>query len=161
LVLQTDVQQTAHEGASRNDHGVSVDAQTEVRLNARKRRFVHENADSVALFEVESLCRSSNRFRAKLIRFLVALRTRGSDAGPSWRSAPKLNARRVGVQPHDAAERVDLADDLAFSPARRLPVTGHLADESRFLRQHQLSQPSRRRPSPLRSRVPAPMTTTS
>src|SRR4051794_13421656 len=58
---------------------------------------------------------------------------------------PKLNAGRVGVQSHDSAESVDLANDLPFRLTTDCGVAGHLSDRIEVLRQHQCRASKARR----------------
>ena len=74
----------------------------------------------------------------------------------------ELNARGVGVQPHHAAQRIDLPNHLAL----RLPadgrIAGHLPDGIEILREHQrlATEPGRRLAASMPA-WPAPMTMTS
>ncbi len=138
LVLQPDVQKAAHESARRHDHRATANLEPEVRLDAACAIFIHENPDDIALLEVKVRCPLELGLGAKLVGFFVALCSRRSHARAfAGIQHAKLNAGRVGVEPHHAAERVDLADHLALGLATDRRVARHLADRVEVLRQHE------------------------
>ncbi len=129
---------------------------TTARPRTRRPRFVStphapslpdQDAHGVALLEVEVRRALQLGLDAELIRLLVALRPRRTHARPLARiEHAELDARGVRVQPHDAAQRIDLPHHLPL----RLPadgrVAGHLPHGIEVLREHQClaTEPSRR-----------------
>ena len=82
----------------------------------------------------------------KLISLLVALGAGPADAG-ALRGVehPELDAGRVGVDPHFAAEGVDLPDNLPLGLATDGRVAGHLPDRVKIHGQEQRLAPHPRR----------------
>src|ERR1019366_5930499 len=69
---------------------------------------------------------------------LVCLRATRANGGSLARvEEAKLDSRLVGRQSHLAAERVDLADQMALADAADRGVAGHLADMIEVQREHQ------------------------
>ena len=64
-----------------------------------------------------------------LVLFLVRLRTRAVHCGSlTTIEHTKLQTRRIDRQPHDATERIDLANDLSFADATDRRIATHLAN---------------------------------
>jgi hypothetical protein len=67
---------------------------------------------------------------ANTILLLVALRARRPDGGPAAGvQQPELDADRIRHLAHHAAERVDLADQVALRDTAHGRIAGHLRDE--------------------------------
>jgi len=71
-----------------------------------------------------------NLAHADAVHFLIALRARRPDGGAAAGiEQAELDADGVGDFAHDAAERVDFADEMALGDAADSGVAGHLRDE--------------------------------
>ena len=83
---------------------------------------------------------------ARAIRGLVGLRAAGAHGGAFARvEKSKLDSGLVDRQAHLAAERVDLADQVALADPADRGVAGHLADVVEVEREHQRARAHPRR----------------
>jgi hypothetical protein len=122
-----------------------------------------DDLGDMTLLDVEPFLAFAGRLQPELVRLLVALGARSADARALGSiEHAELNAGRVGIEAHLAAQRVDLPHDL---PLARPPMAG-LHDicpmVSRFIVSSNVSQPIREAASAASAPAwPAPMTMTS
>src|SRR4051812_44225027 len=102
------MEQTAHEGAGGHHDRFSFKPKCEVRLDSTGLPILSHNLGYVTLHQMQIWLPFQPCFGAELVRLLVTLGSWRADAGTLLRvQHPKLNARRVSVQPHEPAERID------------------------------------------------------
>ena len=149
LVLLADVQQPAHERPRGHHDRPRAQPDAEVRLDALRAvaRGTENQPRGIALVQVEPFLRLAHRLEPELVRLLVTLRTRPAHARSLRRvEHPALDRGGVGVDPHDAAERVDLADHVPLGQSADRRVARHLPDRIEILREHRrLATRARRR----------------
>ena len=142
FVLQPHMEQPAHEGARCDDDCLCIHAQPEITFDAARSVAVDQDADGVALFQVETRRSLQQRLGAELVSFLVALCSRRTDARtfPSIQHS-ELDARGIRIEPHHSAQRVDFSDHLTFRLPTDRRVAGHLTDGIKILCKHQRFAP--------------------
>ena len=129
LISQADMQQPSHECASRNHHCPPIEAEAEIRFHSLDSIIPDHEPRDISLLHVEVRMALEERLHAELIGLLVALRSRSPDARSLCGiQHAELNAGRIGVQPHRAAEGIDLTDHMPLRQTSDRRVTGHLPD---------------------------------
>ena len=138
LIAEANVEQAAHE-CSGGDHdrpGAKTDP--EVCFHTDGDVILHEEARDISLREMETRLLLERGLHAELVCLLVALRAGRSHARPfASIQHSKLNACRVGIDPHGTAERIDLTDHVTFGEPTHGRIARHLADGVGILSQHQ------------------------
>ena len=117
MILLADVQKATHERARRHHNRPRPQSYTECGLDALHGIAcrVEDETRGVALVQVEPLLRLADCLKPELVRLLVALRARPAHARSFRRvEHAALDGSGVRVEAHRAAERIDLADHVAF-----------------------------------------------
>jgi hypothetical protein len=132
------VNQAAQEGAGRRDHGARAVPHADLVLDARDAPAFENEARRLALPHLEVRFALDRTLHRAAVAGAVALRTRGAYRRPA-RGIERLELDRgaVGVLAHLAAERVDLADQMALGGAADGRVAGHLTDRVEVHREEQ------------------------
>jgi hypothetical protein len=139
------MEQAAHECASRDDHRATIEAQTEIGFHALDAVFADYEPRDISLLHVEVWLALEERLHAKLIGFLVALRSRGSNARTlRGIQHAELNPGGVGVQSHRAAEGIDLTDHVALRQTANRGIARHLPHGVRILSEKERLTPQPR-----------------
>ena len=122
---------------------------------ARRRRASTSRSVTVACFSSRPGWLSSAYFIAQAIGLLVALRAQRLHGGPlAGIEQAHLDEGAVGVAAHLAAERVDLAHEMALGRPADRGVAGHQRDAIEVHRQQQrAASHARRRQRRLAARV--------
>ena len=139
LVLLADVQQAAHERPGSHHDGARPQPHAEMRLDTLRAvaRRVQNQPRDVPLVQVEKLLRFAHRLEPELIRLFVALRTWSAHARSfGGIQHPALDRGGVGVDAHDATQRIDLADHVPLGQPTDRRIARHLPDGIEILREH-------------------------
>ncbi len=136
LILETNMEESAHECSSGHDDGSSEGAVAKVGLHPRDGVVGGEDADGISLAEGESVRRLERGFGTELIGLFIALGPWGAHGGPTCGvEHPELDGRGIRVQPHEPTQRVDLANDLSFGLTADGGIAGHLTQGIEILGQ--------------------------
>jgi hypothetical protein len=123
------MEEAAHEGAGGNDDRFGPVDHPKAGADAGDGVVFDEQLGGVALMEVEVGLVLDEPLHAELVGLLVALGAGGLDAGAlAGVQHAELDAGGVRVPAHDAAEGVDLPDDMPFGQTADGGVAGHLGD---------------------------------
>jgi len=154
LILKTDMEETPHKGARRDDDGLCAEGETETGSDSCDAITLDLKSGDVALVQVQVGRPLQNPLHAELIRLLVALSPRRPDAGTlGGIEHPELNRGRIGIESHRTTQGIDLPDHMPFGETADGWVAAHLADGVEVLGNDgggaALTGP---KPEPLRSR---------
>ena len=146
LLPEADVNQTPQECPRRHDHGAAAIAHADCVLHADHAAALDQHAAHLPLAEVEPPRVLDHPLHRRAVAGAVALRARGADGGAARGiERPELDGREVGDAAHLAAERVDLADQVALRRPADGGVARHLADAVEAHRQHERGRAHARR----------------
>ena len=137
----SDVGQTVEKRPGRDDHGAAMDVPAVHQLNAANPAIFNPQRRHLGLFDPQVRLALQNLLHANPVLLLIAL-----GAGrPDRRAAagieqPELNSNRIRHFAHDAAERVDLADEMTLGNTADRGIAGHLRDQVGVHRDHHGAQ---------------------
>ena len=133
------VDEAIQEGARRNDHGAGLDpaavkqpdaARARPASRAAARAVLQDKVHHLGLFDSQVRLRLEHLTHLRAILLLVGLRAGRPDGGSAAGvEQSELDAGRINHLAHDAAERVDLAHQVAFGDSADGGITGHLRDQ--------------------------------
>ena len=129
--------ETPHEGSCRKNHRFSAKFHLERRLHPLHFIILNQDCCHIPLVEIQTFGSFNGSLDSKLIRLLIALRTRGTDRWPfSCIQHTPLDGGRVGILSHDSSESIDLANHVSLGQSSNCRVTAHLSDRVEILGQH-------------------------
>ena len=154
-LLRPDVDQAVEERAGRDDERRGSEALAVLELETRSRRR-HPTRMRPALPKIQSMfgTASSALLHPGAVAPLVGLRARRPDRRTAAAVEQlELDAGRVDRAAHQAAERVDLADEMAFRRSADRRIARHVRDGAvRQRADRRRGGPGARPPTPLRRR---------
>ena len=133
-----EMQQTPQEGARAYNHRARCEFHAQRSPYAADLSMMHQNVHDLGLLQRQVRLVLADPLHVVLVRCAVSLGARGMHRR-AFRAVqhPKLNARAVNAAAHFAAQRVNLAHQLAFRHASDGGVTRHLADGVQLHAGHQ------------------------
>ncbi len=138
IVLHPDMHEALQERAGGEDYRRRLEDLANLRLDAAHRAVLDDQALDARLPHLQIRRSLEHALAARAIRGLVGLRTPRTHGGSLARiQKSKLDSGLVGRQAHLAAERVNLADQVALADTADRRVARHLADMVEVEREHQ------------------------
>ncbi len=146
IILQTDMNEALQERAGSQDDRRRLEDFADLRLDAAHRAVLDDQALDARLPHLQVRRALEHALAARAIGGLVGLRATGANRGTLARvQEAKLDSGLVHRQAHLAAERVDLAHQMALADTANRRVAGHLADMVEIEREHQRARAHPRR----------------
>src|SRR5277367_1846613 len=147
IILHPDMDEALEERAGREDDGRCFEDLAYLRLDAAHDTVLDDKPLDARLPHLQVGGALEHALAARAVGGLVGLRSAGANGGTLARvQKSKLDSSLVSRQAHLAAERVDLADQVALADTADSRVAGHLADVIEVEREHQRARahPGRR-----------------
>jgi hypothetical protein len=124
------VNQTVQESPGRDDDGVSAKAASVFQDDPGQSSVIQNEIDDFALPQMEIRSRFERAPHLRAITHAVRLRAWRLNRRPARAvEQTKLDTGSIDDATHNAAERVDLADEMSFRNAANGRIAGHLTDE--------------------------------
>ena len=115
LLVGSNVHEPAQKGAGGDDDSLAEVLNFQGGLDPSHDAVAMEELRRLSLLDVETWLLFADPFEAELVGLFIGLRARSPDGGTAFRiEHPKLEAGKIGVAAHLAAERVDFAGEMAF-----------------------------------------------
>src|ERR1019366_6359265 len=138
IILQPDMDEALEERAGREDDGPRFEDLADLRLDAAHRAIRDEQALDARLPDLQIGGSLEHALAARAIGGLVCLRATSANRGSLARvEEAELDSSLVGCQSHLAAERVDLADQMALADGADRGVAEQLDAIIANKREHQ------------------------
>ena len=159
FIFQPHMHQSTHESPCTEDDRLAADFHAEGCQDSGDPLLgIDQEFGDVALMYLNPWSGFHLRFGAKLVGLFVALCARGADRG-SFRGVEhtELDSGGIGVESHETAEGIDLADHVAFCETADRGIARHLADGIGVLREQEcFATEARRGEGRLDARVASP-----